>query len=92
MKAMEFKPAIVAFFLIFLIALPCLSRGRLDVSNMDSGIYDIDYTGPKTHSSFPPPKGSGGKPNYNRKSVVAPRKSNDLRGEHAGGNKKKIHG
>ncbi|CAK9164805.1 unnamed protein product [Ilex paraguariensis] len=89
---MELKSCVTTFFLIFLLALPCLSRGRLDVPNMDSGIYDIDYRGPETHSFIPPPYESGGQHNNHRKSVVAHRKSKGLRGENAGGKMKNIHG
>ncbi|XP_052176459.1 uncharacterized protein LOC127790807 [Diospyros lotus] len=51
---MELKAGILSIFLLFLLlASPCLPD--------DSGIYDIDYRGPETHSYIPPPNRSGGK-------------------------------
>ncbi|XAR50996.1 hypothetical protein NMG60_11005487 [Bertholletia excelsa] len=59
---MELKASFTIIFTLFLLlASSCLSEGELDVANMDSEIYDIDYRGPETHSHLPPPSRSGGR-------------------------------
>ncbi|KAA8518781.1 hypothetical protein F0562_016445 [Nyssa sinensis] len=85
---MELKPSITAIFLLFLLfAAPCFSRGlypwRLEVAKKDSGIYDIDYRGPETHSYKPPPNLSGAKPSAHGERVMAPHKSKGLRAANA---------
>ncbi|XP_059643407.1 uncharacterized protein LOC132285252 isoform X1 [Cornus florida] len=95
MSYMELKPTITPIILLFfLLTTPCFSRGlyprALDVSNVDSGIYDIDYRGPETHSSIPPPNRSGG--NIHGESVNVQHKANGSGAGNAGGNMKKIHG
>ncbi|KAJ8542195.1 hypothetical protein K7X08_017061 [Anisodus acutangulus] len=57
---MELKCSfIVIFFLLLLLIVPSFSSssGKKGLSNVDSGIYDIDYRGPETHTSIPPPRG-----------------------------------
>ncbi|KAI4349179.1 hypothetical protein L6164_009807 [Bauhinia variegata] len=44
------------FFLFLLLVLPYFSKGGSEV--VDSEIYEIDYRGPETHSSTPPPHDS----------------------------------
>lgn len=48
---------------------------------MDPEVYEIDYRGPETHSSIPPPDRSRGKPPLiYRKTALEPLKSKGLRG------------
>jgi hypothetical protein len=49
-------------------------------SEVDLEVYQIDYRGPETHSSTPPPDHAHGKPLIHRKSSLAPRKSKGSRG------------
>ncbi|KAI7998816.1 hypothetical protein LOK49_LG10G01788 [Camellia lanceoleosa] len=80
---MELKTIITTIFLLFLfMATPIFSK--------DSGIYDIDYRGPETHSYIPPPNRSGGKQYIHQESTVTHRKSKGLRAGNGGD--KKIHG
>lgn len=44
--------------------------GKMDLSKMDSEIYEIDYRGPETHTYIPPPKGSRGKHNFHHQSML----------------------
>ncbi|KAL0283079.1 UNVERIFIED_CONTAM: hypothetical protein Sradi_7240800, partial [Sesamum radiatum] len=55
---------IATLLLFLLVAVPSFSKGsssmvvfagRLDVKNMDSEVYVIDYRGPETHTYIPPP-------------------------------------
>ncbi|KAH7865661.1 hypothetical protein Vadar_009444 [Vaccinium darrowii] len=78
---MEFKPRIITIFLLFLFLLltpPCFSKGGLDIS--DSGIYDIDYRGPETHSYRPPPNRSINKPAMEHRKFKALRAGNGATG------------
>ncbi|XP_062168270.1 uncharacterized protein LOC133874383 [Alnus glutinosa] len=88
---MELKSTITTiFFLFLLLSLPYFSTGG---SEVDLEVYQIDYRGPETHSSTPPPDHSHGKPLIHRKSSLAPRKSKGSRGTGNIGEKaKKIHG
>ncbi|XP_059305763.1 uncharacterized protein LOC132057263 isoform X2 [Lycium ferocissimum] len=58
---MELKCSFIAIFLLLLLlAAPSFSSsssGKMDLTNVESGIYDIDYRGPETHTNIPPPKG-----------------------------------
>ncbi|KAL7248164.1 hypothetical protein ACSBR2_002972 [Camellia fascicularis] len=94
LSAMEIKPSIITISLIFLITTPCFSKGELDVSKMDSGVYDIDYRGPETHSYIPPPNRSrhNHKPFVHGESTMAYRKSKGFRAGNYGGSDKKSHG
>ncbi|XP_004493956.1 uncharacterized protein [Cicer arietinum] len=65
------------FFLFLILSLPYFSRGGLEA--LDSEIYEIDYRGPETHSSMPPPDHSHDKPHY--KSSTAATKA--IMGVHA---------
>ncbi|XP_057428151.1 uncharacterized protein LOC130721376 [Lotus japonicus] len=49
------------FFLFLILALPHFLRGESEAL-LHSEIYEIDYRGPETHSSVPPPHHSGGHP------------------------------
>ncbi|KAI8556373.1 hypothetical protein RHMOL_Rhmol05G0247700 [Rhododendron molle] len=86
---MEFKPRIITIFLLFLFLLllfapACFLKGGSEVS--DSGIYDIDYRGPETHSYRPPPNRSN-----IHEAAMRHRKTKALRaGNGATGNR--IHG
>ncbi|OIW11203.1 hypothetical protein TanjilG_28294 [Lupinus angustifolius] len=51
---------ITSFFLILILTLPYFSIGGTRSEAMDSEIYEIDYRGPETHSSVPPPDHSHG--------------------------------
>ena len=49
------------------------------VSDIDAGIYDIDYIGPETHSYSPPPNRSGGKLYIHRERTTTHRKFKGFR-------------
>ncbi|KAE9585461.1 hypothetical protein Lalb_Chr25g0289201 [Lupinus albus] len=49
-----------SIFLILIFTLPYFSMGGPRSEALDSEIYDIDYRGPETHSSVPPPDHSHG--------------------------------
>ncbi|KAF8036085.1 hypothetical protein BT93_C1931 [Corymbia citriodora subsp. variegata] len=72
---MEVKSAVAAvFFLLLLLSSPHFSTGNLNGSN-DSGVYDIDYRGPETHSSsIPPPTHSRRRPWIHQRSTKPPPK------------------
>ncbi|PSS23721.1 Topoisomerase 1-associated factor like [Actinidia chinensis var. chinensis] len=80
---MELKINFATIFILIslLIATPCLS----------TGIYDIDYRGPETHSYLPPPNRSGGKLYIHRERTTTHRKFKGFR-DGDGGTGKKIHG
>ncbi|KFK24767.1 hypothetical protein AALP_AA8G022300 [Arabis alpina] len=49
---------VVIFLVIYLlVAVPCLVK-----EEMDSEVYEIDYRGPETHNSRPPPETLHDKP------------------------------
>ncbi|OAY42647.1 uncharacterized protein LOC110620768 isoform X2 [Manihot esculenta] len=83
---MEFKRRITSIFLLFLLlVMPYISRGVSQVE--DSGIYEIDYRGPETHSSARPPPGrSHGRPFFHGDQAAA------YKSKAIGENAKKIHG
>ncbi|XP_041023062.1 uncharacterized protein LOC121264083 [Juglans microcarpa x Juglans regia] len=93
---MELKPSITTFLLLFLlITVPYFSRGSC--RELDTEVYEIDYRGPETHSSIPPPDRSRGKPPLiHRKTALEPTKSKGIRGHDNIGGKvlkgKKIQG
>ncbi|KAJ4704856.1 putative Transmembrane protein [Melia azedarach] len=88
---MELKSTFTIFFLLFLLlASPFLSTGG--TVELGSEVYEIDYRGPETHSSIPPPDHSSGKPTVHRESTAMAPKCKGLRGCNVGGNAKKIHG
>ncbi|KAK4345606.1 hypothetical protein RND71_035782 [Anisodus tanguticus] len=61
---MELKASFtVIFFLLLLLLAPCSSSGKMDLLNLDSGIYEIDYRGPETHSHIPTLNRSKGRHN-----------------------------
>ncbi|KAM7526235.1 hypothetical protein LguiA_016137 [Lonicera macranthoides] len=84
---MDLKPTtIITPFLLLLLAVPCFSRGGMYVQTVDSGIYDIDYRGPETHSYLPPPDLSGAKPiNIHQERVMAHTRSKGFRAGNTGG-------
>ncbi|XP_057512336.1 uncharacterized protein LOC130794438 [Actinidia eriantha] len=86
---MELKTNFAVIFILIslLIATPCFSA----VSDIDAGIYDIDYRGPETHSYLPPPNRSGGKLYIHRERTTTHRKFKGFRAGD-GGTGKKIHG
>ncbi|OIT22932.1 hypothetical protein A4A49_29258 [Nicotiana attenuata] len=49
----------VIFFLVLVLVAPSVSSssGKMELTNVESGIYDIDYRGPETHTNIPPPRG-----------------------------------
>ncbi|GMN39101.1 hypothetical protein TIFTF001_008337 [Ficus carica] len=61
---MKLKFAFTTLFFFFLFASPFLSRGE------SHEVYEIDYRGPETHSSIPPPDHSHGKPWIHRESSL----------------------
>ncbi|KAL3825923.1 hypothetical protein ACJIZ3_021952 [Penstemon smallii] len=90
---MELKARIFATLLLFfLLVPPCFSRGKLHVKSVDSEVYVIDYRGPETHTSIPPPnRAGGGRPNIHHHTNMARlNKSKLITKEETNG--KKIHG
>ncbi|KAK7245155.1 hypothetical protein RIF29_39990 [Crotalaria pallida] len=62
MSYMEQRSTFTTYFFLFLIlTLPYFSRGGSRSEVLDSEMYEIDYRGPETHSSVPPPDHSHGK-------------------------------
>ncbi|EOA22389.1 hypothetical protein CARUB_v10003024mg, partial [Capsella rubella] len=57
------KSTVVMSFLIIylLLAVPCFAKEQ---TLTDSEVYEIDYRGPETHNSRPPPETIHGKPPY----------------------------
>ncbi|KAL5740744.1 hypothetical protein ACOSQ2_029924 [Xanthoceras sorbifolium] len=91
---MELKSTVASLFLLFLLLLstPFSSKGGSVVAAVDSEVYEIDYRGPETHSSIPPPDHSRGKPMIHREGAMEPPKCKGLRGCNVAANGKKIHG
>ncbi|CAN4121578.1 unnamed protein product [Withania somnifera] len=55
---MELKCSFIVIFLLLVAPSFPSSSGKMDLSNVDmSGIYEIDYRGPETHTNIPPPRG-----------------------------------
>ncbi|KAL5067897.1 hypothetical protein RYX36_018784 [Vicia faba] len=59
MPNMEHRSSFTTYYFLFLFLLLVLahfSRGESEgILSSDSDIYEIDYKGPETHSSVPPP-------------------------------------
>ncbi|CAA0400340.1 unnamed protein product [Arabidopsis thaliana] len=57
------KSTVMMIFLIIylLLVVPCFAKGS---EQTDSEVYEIDYRGPETHNSRPPPETMHGKPPY----------------------------
>ncbi|XP_059298219.1 uncharacterized protein LOC132050896 [Lycium ferocissimum] len=89
---MEMKASFICIFLFFLLIAPCSSSGKMDLLNMDSGIYEIDYRGPETHTYIPPPKGSRGKHRFHHQSMLKHRKFKGLKASKPGESGNKIRG
>ncbi|XAR69050.1 hypothetical protein NMG60_11000503 [Bertholletia excelsa] len=70
--------SIAFFFLVLLLTTPCFSQGGLEVSKVDSEVYEIDYKGPETHSHNPPPSQSHHKLSAHQEGTVVHRKSKGL--------------
>ncbi|KAH0995709.1 hypothetical protein GBA52_019573 [Prunus armeniaca] len=88
---MELKNStILTFLLLFLLATPCFSRGGSDVVGTE--VYEIDYRGPETHSSIPPPDHSHGKPLIHKESAMASPKPKSSRASSMGRKAKQMHG
>ncbi|XVE96741.1 hypothetical protein REPUB_Repub02eG0248800 [Reevesia pubescens] len=89
----KLRPISIIFLLLLLLSIPYFSTGNLDVS--DKEVYEIDYRGPETHSSIPPPDHSHNHRHWiHRETNLLPHKSTKaLRGGNIKGrNAKKIHG
>ncbi|BBH06025.1 hypothetical protein Prudu_017571 [Prunus dulcis] len=85
---MELKDStILTFLLLFFLATPCFSRGGSDVVGTE--VYEIDYRGPETHSSIPPPDHSHGKPLIHKESAMASPKPKSSRASSMGRKKKR---
>ncbi|XP_021911370.1 uncharacterized protein LOC110825221 [Carica papaya] len=85
---MEIKSATIFIFLILILPLSFSTGG------LDSEIYEIDYRGPETHSSIPPPDHSHGRrPFIHHKTARRSPKPNSLTPANLPTNgKKNIHG
>ncbi|XP_022766159.1 uncharacterized protein LOC111311045 isoform X2 [Durio zibethinus] len=88
----KFRPIPSILLLLLLLSIPYFSTGSLDVSDE---VYEIDYRGPETHSSIPPPDHSHGHRHWIHRETDLPtsKTSKGLRGgNNKGRNVKKIHG
>ncbi|XVF07946.1 hypothetical protein REPUB_Repub06bG0183000 [Reevesia pubescens] len=94
------RPISTILLLLLLLSIPYFSTGSLVVS-AEKEVYEIDYRGPETHSSIPPPNHSHGHRHWIHRAndVLPPHKlsSKGLRtgagvGNNKGRNAKKIHG
>nr|KJB16753.1 hypothetical protein B456_002G249500 [Gossypium raimondii] len=47
------RPISILLLLLLLLSIPYFSTGSFDVSEKE--VYEIDYRGPETHTSIPPP-------------------------------------
>ncbi|KAI9153313.1 hypothetical protein LWI28_009359 [Acer negundo] len=94
---MELKSTtlLASLFILFLLSSPKGGSSEVVVvAAVDSHeVYEIDYKGPETHASIPPPDHSRGKPmNRHEATVDPPPKCKGLRGCNVAPNEKKIHG
>ncbi|KAK2657996.1 hypothetical protein Ddye_011048 [Dipteronia dyeriana] len=88
---MELKSTtlLASLFIIFVLSSP--KGGSSEV--VAGEVYEIDYKGPETHASIPPPDHSRGKPMIRHEATVDPPKCKGLRGCNVSPNEKiKIHG
>ncbi|KAK8546323.1 hypothetical protein V6N13_067543 [Hibiscus sabdariffa] len=52
----KWRPISIILLLLLMLSMPCFSAGSFGVLYKE--IYEIDYRGPETHSSIPPPDNS----------------------------------
>ncbi|KAM2345488.1 uncharacterized protein LOC126592476 isoform X1 [Malus sylvestris] len=94
MEKLENSTIFTSCLFLFLLATPCFSKvGESDL--MDTEVYEIDYRGPETHSSVPPPGHSHGKkslPLIHKENAMATPKPNSIEGANMGRKVKKVHG
>ncbi|PON69250.1 hypothetical protein PanWU01x14_089730 [Parasponia andersonii] len=88
---MEFKSSFKIIICLFLFAAPYFTRGESDLV-VDTEIYEIDYRGPETHSSIPPPDHSHRKPQTHRESSWGHPNYPKSKGSNLGRKANKIHG
>ncbi|XVF76484.1 hypothetical protein PTKIN_Ptkin13bG0270100 [Pterospermum kingtungense] len=92
------RPISIVLLLLLLLSIPYFSTGSLNVSDKD--VYEIDYRGPETHSSIPPPDHSHGHRHWvHRETDILPPHKYSSKGLRGGGghgikgrNAKKIRG
>ncbi|KAK8510725.1 hypothetical protein V6N13_024815 [Hibiscus sabdariffa] len=84
----------ILLLLLLLLFIPYFSTGSFDVSEKE--VYEIDYRGPETHSSIPPPDHSHRHRHWIHRETDLPshKSSKNLRvdDDNKGRNGKKIHG
>ncbi|XP_016471307.1 uncharacterized protein LOC107793459 isoform X1 [Nicotiana tabacum] len=71
---------VIFFLVLLLLVAPSVSSssGKMELSNVESGIYDIDYRGPETHTNIPPPRG-GRHNSHHQTGILFHHKSKGLR-------------
>ncbi|KAB2047158.1 hypothetical protein ERO13_A13G025100v2 [Gossypium hirsutum] len=80
----KWKPTfIVLLLLLLMLSMPYFFAGSFDVA--DREVYEIDYRGPETHSSIPPPDSS-----HRRRHSI--HRETDTLSPHKKRNVRKIHG
>ncbi|XP_024028754.1 uncharacterized protein LOC21407167 [Morus notabilis] len=89
---MELKSCFTTIFFLFLFAAPYFSRGEYSDALDSNEVYEIDYRGPETHSSIPPPDHSHGKPWIHKESSWGHPNYPKSKGSNMGRKVKKIHG
>ncbi|XP_007027280.2 PREDICTED: uncharacterized protein LOC18597917 [Theobroma cacao] len=86
--------SITLVLLLLLLSVPYFSTGSWDVS--DREVYEIDYRGPETHSSIPPPDHSHGHRHWIHRETDAATLHKSSKGVKGGNSKgrnvRKIHG
>ncbi|KAL8094742.1 uncharacterized protein LOC141692550 [Apium graveolens] len=76
---------LLCIFLV-LFVIPCLAKEKVDPEGMDTGIYEIDYRGPETHTyTLPPPNKGRAKSHSKSKGLL-------MTARKARANAKKING
>ncbi|KAM1576023.1 hypothetical protein ACFX10_032393 [Malus domestica] len=93
MEKLKNSTILTTCLFLFLLAKPCFSKvGGSDL--MDTDVYEIDYRGPETHSSVPPPHhyhGKKPKPLIHKENAMATPKPESIKGAKMGRKVKKIH-
>ncbi|KAF4382149.1 uncharacterized protein LOC115708859 [Cannabis sativa] len=85
------KSTFILIFILFLFSThPYFSTGAMVVDSEE--IYEIDYRGPETHSSIPPPDHSRGKHRVHRQSSWGHPNNPKTKTTYLGRKASKIHG
>ncbi|KAM1271468.1 hypothetical protein ACFX2J_032278 [Malus domestica] len=93
MEKLKNSTILTTCLFLFLLAKPSFSKvGGSDL--MDTDVYEIDYRGPETHSSVPPPHhyhGKKPKPLIHKENAMATPKPESIKAAKMGRKVKKVH-